>query len=92
MNPTMTRPRNLYNNATCESFLKPLKREEIYANVNRNFEHLSECLELFIEQYYNRCRLHSALDCRSLEGFEREPNKWDAGDNLQGAMLKFFGE
>jgi len=88
---SMSRPGNPYDNATCESFLKTLKREEIKANVYRNFEHLSQCLELFIEEYYNRCRLHSALDYRSPEGFEREPNKPNAGASLQGAMVRFFG-
>ena len=28
----MTRPANPYDNASCESFIKTLKREEIYAN------------------------------------------------------------
>jgi putative transposase len=30
--PRMTRPANPYDNASCESFLKTLKREEIYAS------------------------------------------------------------
>ncbi len=33
MIPSMSRPGNPYDNASCESFLKTLKREEIYANV-----------------------------------------------------------
>ena len=32
MLPSMSRPGNPYDNATCESFLKTLKREEINAN------------------------------------------------------------
>ena len=32
MIPSMSRPGNPYDNATCESFLKTLKREEIYAS------------------------------------------------------------
>jgi putative transposase len=91
MLPSMSRPSNPYDNATCESFLKTLKREEIYTNVYRDFEHLSQCLELFIEQYYNRCRLHSALDYRSPDGFEREGNKQGDDTNRQAAMVKFFG-
>jgi transposase InsO family protein len=31
MIPSMSRPANPYDNASCESFLKTLKREEIYA-------------------------------------------------------------
>ena len=89
--PSMSRPGNPYDNATCESFLKTPKREEIYANTYRDFEHLSQCSEVFIEQYYNRCRLHSALDYRSPEGFEWEPNKPGSGASPQAAMVRFFG-
>jgi transposase InsO family protein len=91
MLPSMSGPGNPYDNATCESFLKTLKREEINANAYRDIEHLSECLELFIEQYYNRCRLHSALEYRSPEGFESEPNKPCAEVRPQAAMVRFFG-
>jgi len=31
MIPSMSRPTNPYDNASCESFIKTLKREEIYA-------------------------------------------------------------
>jgi transposase InsO family protein len=31
--PSMSRPANPYDNASCESFMKSLKREEIYANI-----------------------------------------------------------
>jgi len=68
----MSRPANPYDNASCESFMKTLKREEIYANDYRDLEHLLGNVEAFIEQYYNRCRLHSALGYRTPEEFERE--------------------
>ena len=35
MIPSMSRPANPYDNASCESFMKTLKREEIYANEYR---------------------------------------------------------
>ena len=70
MIPSMSRPANPYDNASCESFLKTLKREEIYANRYRDFEHLRMNMEAFIEQYYNRARLHSALGYRPPEEFE----------------------
>jgi Integrase core domain len=54
---------------------KTLKREEIYANKYDNLEHLQANIEEFIEQYYNRQRLHSALGYRSPEEFERENEK-----------------
>src|ERR1700687_6046657 len=71
MIPSMSRPANPYDNASCESFLKTLKREEIYANEYRDLEHLRANIQEFIEQYYNRCRLHSALGYRPPEEFEQ---------------------
>lgn len=67
----MSRPANPYDNASCESFLKTLKREEIYANTYRDLEHLRTNMAAFIDQYYNRTRLHSALGYRRPEEFER---------------------
>src|SRR6202011_5402552 len=70
--PSMSRPANPYDNASCESFMKTLKREEIYANKYDNLENLRANIEEFIEQYYNRLRLHSALGYRSPEEFEQQ--------------------
>jgi putative transposase len=68
---SMSRPGNPYDNARCESFMRTLKREEIYANAYRDLEHLRANVEEFIERYYNRKRLHSALGYRSPEEFEQ---------------------
>jgi putative transposase len=68
---SMSRPGNPFDNARCESFMRTLKREEIYASSYRDLEHLRANLEDFIERYYNRKRLHSALGYRSPEEFER---------------------
>jgi transposase InsO family protein len=68
---SMSRPANPFDNASCESFIKTLKREEIYANRYRDLEHLRANVEEFIEQYYNRQRLHSALGYRPPVEFER---------------------
>src|SRR5467141_2160677 len=59
-------------NASCESFMKTLKREEIYANKYDDLEHLRANIEEFIEEYYNRQRLHSALGYRPPEEFEQQ--------------------
>jgi transposase InsO family protein len=67
---SISRPGKPYDNACCESFMKTLKKEEIYANEYRDLRHLVQSLEAFIEHYYNRCRLHSALGYRSPEEFE----------------------
>ena len=71
MLPSMSRPANPYDNARCESFIWTLKREEIYANEYQDLEDLRSHLHEFIEQYYNRKRLHSALGYRSPDDFER---------------------
>ena len=34
--PSMSRSANPYDNASCESFMKMLKREEVYANTDRS--------------------------------------------------------
>jgi len=87
MIPSMSRPANPYDNASCESFMKTLKREEIYANDYRDLDHLRANIEAFIEQYYNRCRLHSALGYRPPEEFEQAVNP---GATSAGATMSFF--
>jgi putative transposase len=89
MLPSMSRPANPYDNATCESFLKTLKREEIHASTYRDFEVLRERMEEFIERYYNVCRLHSALDYRSPEDFEKESQR-ESQRASTAAMMTFF--
>ena len=68
---SMSRPGNPYDNARCERFMQTLKREEIYASAYRDMEHLRENLEEFMERYYNKKRLHSALGYRTPEEFEQ---------------------
>jgi putative transposase len=59
--PSMSRPGNPYDNAFCESFMKTLKKEEIYCNEYQDLDDLTQHAEEFIDQYYNKRRLHSAL-------------------------------
>ncbi len=68
--PSMSRPANPYDNAFCESFIKTLKREQIYAHKYHYIDELSAHLEEFIDHYYNRLRLHSALGYKTPEEFE----------------------
>jgi len=70
MTPSMSRPANPYDNAMCESFMKTLQQEEVYCNQYRDLEDLRLHITEFIDQYYNRCRLHSALGYRSPAEFE----------------------
>jgi putative transposase len=69
--PSMSRPANPYDNAFCESFMRTLKREEIDARSYRDLDDLRAHVAEFIERYYNRIRLHSALGYRPPEEFEQ---------------------
>ena len=86
MIPSMSRPANPYDNASCERVMKTLKREVVYANTYRDLDHLRTNLAAF-EQYYNRGRLHSALGYYSPAEFE------DAASSAipaTGATMRFF--
>ena len=89
MLPSMSRPGNPYDNATCESFLKTLKREEVHATSYRDFEDLQSRLEEFIERYYNRSRLHSALGYCSPVNFEERAHA-DQGPTHAAAAITFL--
>jgi transposase InsO family protein len=90
MMPSMSRPGNPYDNAFCESFMKTLKQEEIYCNQYKGLEELSAHLEEFIDQYYNRLRLHSALGYRSPEEFESEVAAGGSSPNTDAAVMPYF--
>jgi hypothetical protein len=86
--PSMSRPANPYDNASCESFMKTLKREEIYTNRYDTLEQLRTNIEEFVEEYYNRQRLHSALGYRSPEEFEQQSERGNPAASL-GATVQF---
>jgi putative transposase len=68
--PSMSRAGNPYDNAKCESFMKTLKQEEIHTRKYRDRADLEAHIGDFLERYYNRRRLHSALGYRTPEQFE----------------------
>jgi len=67
---SMSRRGNPYDNATMESFFKTLKYEEVYLSDYESFEDVQERIPYFLEEVYNRKRLHSALGYRSPVNFE----------------------
>ncbi len=69
--PSMSRAGRPYDNAMCESFIKTLKQEEIYTRQYRDRADLELHMAEFLEQYYNRRRLHSALGYRTPASFEQ---------------------
>jgi putative transposase len=67
---SMSRPGTPWDNARCESFIKTLKKEEIHCTRYNSIEELRRALEVFIDDYYNHKRLHSALQYRTPVEFE----------------------
>ena len=58
---SMSRTGNPWDNATCESFLKTLKYEEVYRSEYRDLADAYARIGEFLEVVYNQQRLHSAL-------------------------------
>jgi transposase InsO family protein len=85
MEPSMSRAGRPYDNAMCESFIKTLKQEEIYTRQYRDRADMELHIAEFLEQYYNRYRLHSALGYRSPVNFERDLQR-----PLDTAQMSFF--
>ena len=67
---SMSRSGNPYDNATCESFMKTLKYEEVYRQDYRDLTEAYASIDRFIEKIYNGKRLHSALGYRPPIEFE----------------------
>ncbi len=68
--PSMSRVGNPYDNAKAERFMRTLKEEEVDGSDYRDAADARTRIGQFIEQVYNRQRLHSALDYLSPEEYE----------------------
>ena len=67
---SMSRKGNPYDNAIADSFIKTLKTEEIYLWEYRTLADCQSRLPYFIEEVYNRKRLHSSLGYRPPAEYE----------------------
>ena len=67
---SMGRRGNPYDNAKAESFMKTLKVEEVDGRLYRNLKEAERCIGTFIDEIYNKQRLHSALGYRPPVEFE----------------------
>jgi putative transposase len=63
---------NPYENAKAESFFRTLKMEEVHLKDYRIFEEAEENIGRFIEEVYNKKRLHSSLGYLPPVEFEAE--------------------
>jgi putative transposase len=71
---SMSRKANCYDNATMESFWSTLKIELVYRRKFASRQQAQREIFEYIEVFYNRRRLHSALAYRSPAQFEQEQN------------------
>ncbi len=67
---SMCRKGNPYDNAKAESFFKTLKCEEVHLWEYRSLAEVQERISIFIDQVYNKERLHSALGYQTPQEYE----------------------
>lgn len=72
--PSMSRKGNCYDNAAMESFWSTLKLELLHRSDFQSRNQASLAIFDYIETFYNRKRIHSALNYRSPVDFE-SPNQ-----------------
>ena len=68
--PSMSRPGCPWDNAMAESFMRTLKREEVDGRAYRDLVDARASIGRFLEEVYNRQRLHSALAYLAPEVYE----------------------
>ena len=72
---SMSRKGNPYDNAIVENFFHSLKTEWVYFEKYRTREQASQSIFEYIEPFYNRTRLHSALGYLSPMDYEQKYSK-----------------
>ncbi len=67
---SMSRPGTPTDNPKAERFMRTVKHEEIYALNYSSINDIKNRLPYFIEEIYNRRRIHSALNYVTPEEYE----------------------
>ena len=84
---SMSGKANPYENAKVESFFRTLKVEEIYMLEYETHAEVLERISYFIEEVYNRKRLHSFLSYMLPEEFENINNEKMEGNESHQLVL-----
>jgi transposase InsO family protein len=69
--------------------MKTLKQEEIRCSGYRDIEDLRANLNVFFDRFYNATRLHSALDYKSSDEFERQAGATPTSELPQAPKMSF---
>jgi putative transposase len=72
MKPSMGEVGNSYDNAFAESFIKTIKNEEVWMNEYESLEDVYQNIQQFLEEVYNKKRLHSSIGYKPPIEFENE--------------------
>lgn len=67
-----SRKGNPYDNAAMERFMRTLKQEEVYLKCYETIEDIIENVQNFIEEVYDRKRVHSSLGSLTPDEFEEK--------------------
>jgi len=87
--PSMSRAGCPYDNAMAESFMKTLKAEEVNGAAYRDLADARSRIGSFLEDVYNRQRLHSALGYLSPQEYEaRGPDLSTQSTTLRPAIRR----
>ena len=75
LNPSMSRKGNCWDNAPTESFFHSLKTELVYFENYQTREDAKKSIFEYIEVFYNRLRLHSAINYKTPVDYENNFDK-----------------
>ncbi len=75
MRPSMGEVGNSYENAFAESSIKTIKYDEVHMKEYESFEEAHTNIKKFIEEVYNKKRLHSSIGYVPPEEFEKKAEK-----------------